>query len=362
MIKAGWLALLAGGLALTFVSGPGHAADQLGAYPIDPAQVSVAGVSSGAFMASQLHVAHSAGVMGAAMIGGGLYGCAIDTVETDGVVARAPQAAERCMKDPSMLDGVASYKSIVDKVAQRGWIDPPSNIRRARLYFFAGGAGSVTPGAVAEGRDLYVALGVPTANIVFDDPSGLAARAGRSWETISQGSSCSIGDCGHDQAGAELKAIYGAGLAAPAGPATGRVVAFDQTEFAPDRAWAANGLDKTGYLYVPKACEPGAKEPCRLQVALHGCRQSAEVLGDHFFTGIGLNEWADANRIVVLYPQAHATTVAELPSSLWLTGLANANPGGCWNWRGYSGDTQYLTKKGAQVGAIWGMIERLEGK
>ena len=61
---------------------------------------------------------------------------------------------------------------------------------------------------------------------------------------------------------------------------------------------------------------------------LHGCTQSAEVLGDVFYTKIGVNEWADANRIIVLYPQAHATTLAELPSSLWLTGAANANPNG----------------------------------
>ena len=181
------------------------------------------------------------------------------------------------------------------------------------------------------------------------------------------GPSCSanaapyINDCFYDQAGAELKAIYGADLAPAVGTATGRIVAFDQAEFVPDKA-AANGLAKTGYLYVPGACEPGAAQPCRLQVALHGCTQSAEVLGDVFTTRIGLNEWADANRIIVLYPQAHATTVAELPSSLWLTSIESANPAGCWNWWGYGGDAQYLTKKGVQVDAIWKMIERLEGR
>jgi hypothetical protein len=88
--------------------------------------------------------------------------------------------------------------------------------------------------------------------------------------------------------------------------------------------------------------------------------QSAEKLGDVFYAKIGLNEWADANRIVVLYPQAHATTTSELPSSLWLTGLQALNPAGCWNWWGYGGDSQFLTKKGVQVDAIWKMIERLE--
>jgi hypothetical protein len=64
----------------------------------------------------------------------------------------------------------------------------------------------------------------------------------------------------------------------------------------------------------------------------------------------------------VLYPQAHATTAAELPPNLWADALLYANPEGCWNWWGYSDDRQYLTKKGVQVVAIWKMIQRLEGK
>ncbi len=370
MLKANRFAWLAGAFGLLLACGDtANAADKLGAFPVDPAQVSVAGISSGAFMANQLHIAHSAGVMGAAMIAGGLYGCAVQDVELEGVVALASQAVGPCMKVPFMLDEVSTYKTIVDKLAARGWIDPPANLARSRLYFFTGSSDSVVASdTVEEGRNLYLALGVPAANVVFEDHSGPAAHAGHSWVTMAYGNSCSanaspyIDDCNYDQAGAELKAIYGAGLAPAADQATGRIVAFDQTEFVPDKAVAANGLAKTGYLYVPKACEPGAAQPCRLQVALHGCTQSAEVLGNVFYTRIGLNQWADANRIIVLYPQAHATTVAELPSSLWLTGMEYSNPNGCWNWWGYSDDRQYLTKKGVQVDAIWKMIERLEGK
>ena len=320
-------------------------------------------------MANQIHVAHSADIMGAAMIAGGLYGCAVQNVEFDGVEALASQAFGPCMTVPFMLDEVPSYKKIVDKLAAKGWIDPPSNLARAKIYVFTGGSDSVVSSdTVEKGRDLYAALGVPAANVVFEDKSGPAAHAGHSWVTTSYGNACSanvspyIDDCNYDQAGAELKAIYGAGLTPPAGKATGRIVAFDQTEFVPGKAAAANGLDRTGYLYVPKACEPGAAQPCRLQVALHGCGQSAEVLGDIFYTRIGLNEWADANRILVLYPQAHATSIAELPPSLFLTGASNINPAGCWNWWGYGGDAQYLTKKGVQVDAIWKMIGRIEGK
>jgi poly(3-hydroxybutyrate) depolymerase len=343
--------------------------EKLGALPIDASQVSVAGISSGAFMANQLHVAHSAGVMGAALIAGGLYGCAVQEVEADGVQALASQAIGPCMKVPFMLDEVSAYKKTVEELAAKGWIDPPSNLARAKLYVFTGGSDAVVDSATVEkARDLYLALGVPKANVTFEDRDGPAAHAGHSWVTKNYGGACSanaspyINDCNYDQSEAELKAIYGPGLKVPAEKATGRLIAFDQTEFVPDRAAPANGLSRTGYVYVPKACEGGAAEPCRLQVALHGCAQSAEAVGDVFTRKIGLNEWADANRIVVLYPQAHATTMADLPSNLWLAGMGALNPAGCWNWWGYSGDDQYLTRKGVQVGAIWKMIERLEGK
>lgn len=367
-LRTGAFAMLPAFALLTAFGAAASAAESLGAFPVDSAQVSVAGFSSGAFMANQLHIAHSAGVMGTAMIAGGLYGCAVQDVEADGVVTPVSRTAGACI-NAFTLDDVKFYKKIVDKFAAKGWIDPPANLARAKVYFFTGGADSVIPSdTVEKGRDLYLALGVPAAAIVFEDKSGPAEKAGHSWVTMAFGNPCSanappyINDCHYDQAGAELKAIYGAGLKPPAGKANGRIIAFDQTEFVADGTAAANGLARVGYLYVPKTCELGAPQPCRPQIALHGCTQSAEVLRDVFYTKIGLNEWADSNRIIVLYPQAHATTVAELPPSLWLTGVANINPNGCWNWWGYSGDAQYLSKRGIQIGAIWKMVERLERK
>ena len=356
--------------ALVFaMAASAQAADKLGSFPVDPAQVSVAGISSGAFMANQLHIAHSADIMGAAMIAGGLYGCAVQDVESDGVLALAAQAVGACMKVPFMLDDTATYRGRIEKLASRGWIDSPSNVARARIYFFTGSSDQVVNSETVEkAKALYDALGVPAGNIVFEDRSGPAAKAGHSWVSNDFGGACDanaspfIDDCGYDQAGAELKAIYGEDLKPPAAAATGRIVAFDQKEFVPGRATAANGLLDTGYLYVPKACEPGAAQPCRLQVVLHGCKQSAEELRDVFYTKIGVNEWADSNNLLVLYPQAHATTPAELPPNLWADVLIYANPEGCWNWWGYSDDRQYLTKKGVQVLAIWKMVQRLEGK
>ena len=362
-----WVLLLA---AWAGISAGAFAAEPLGRYPVDPAQVSVAGISSGAFMANQLHIAHSAGIMGAAMIAGGLYGCAVLDVQPDGVYALASRAVGQCMSAPGLLPDVGFFKRMVSDLAKNGWIDPPSNLAHSRVYLFTGQSDKVvSPQTVELAARLYSALGVAASQIKFDDENLPNPGAGHSWVTGAFGNACDanappfINDCRYDQAGTELQEIYGT-LQPPAKALSGRIVAFDQTEFVPRHAAAANGMSDTGYLYVPQACAPGvAARTCRLQVVLHGCLQSAEVLKekDEFYTKIGVNEWADSNRIVVLYPQAHATTVTELPVKNALS-LFNANLQGCWNWWGYANDKQYLTKEGVQIHAIWAMVQRITGQ
>jgi poly(3-hydroxybutyrate) depolymerase len=67
----------------------------------------------------------------------------------------------------------------------------------------------------------------------------------------------------------------------------------------------------------------------------------------------GYNAWADANHLVILYPQ----------TTQWLRPLADpagftANPKGCWDWWGYSGSA-YLTRDGKQMKAVRAMIAHL---
>lgn len=56
---------------------------------------------------------------------------------------------------------------------------------------------------------------------------------------------------------------------------------------------------------------------CRLHIAFHGCAQTLDDINTTFVTETGYNRWAEANNIVVLYPQAKATLT---------------NPEGCWDW------------------------------
>ena len=57
-----------------------------------------------------------------------------------------------------------------------------------------------------------------------------------------------------------------------------------------------------------------AGETCRLHIVLHGCKQGREVVGKDFARLTVDNRWAEANRIVVLYPQAEKDpdTVVQL--------------------------------------------------
>jgi poly(3-hydroxybutyrate) depolymerase len=92
-----------------------------------------------------------------------------------------------------------------------------------------------------------------------------------------------------------------------------------------------------------------------VHVALHGCRQGLEAIGERFVREAGYNRWADANRIVVLYPQAIARNGPGFARWRW---TYVTNPRGCWDWWGYTGPL-YHTQAGPQVRAIKAMVDRL---
>jgi poly(3-hydroxybutyrate) depolymerase len=69
---AGLLALLAASAPLAAA----RAADPLPAFAVDLGQSSVSGLSSGAYMAGQFHVAYSELLVGVGIVAGGPYNCA----------------------------------------------------------------------------------------------------------------------------------------------------------------------------------------------------------------------------------------------------------------------------------------------
>ena len=122
---------------------------------------------------------------------------------------------------------------------------------------------------------------------------------------------------------------------------TGELVEINQHQLSKA---ATTTLAKTGYLYIPQHCAGG--EPCQLHVSFHGCRQNADNVGDAYVTGTGLNNYADTNNIVIVYPQTQASNINPF------------NPNACWDWWGYTG-ADYATKEGMQLKAIHQLVQAL---
>ena len=284
-------------------------------------------------MAGQFHVAFSGSLVGAAIVAGGPYDCA------EGSIAFALQ---RCMA--TNLGGPDPARSL-DRARRReasGAIDPLAGLAADRVYVFSGTEdATVTPPVVAEVAGFYRLAGVPQAAI--EVVAGMPA--GHAFITESEGNACAVtgppflSDCDYDQAGAILAQIYGT-LAPPAATPDGRLLAFEQGEFLADPT--AHGMATTGFAYVPAACEAGG---CRVHVVFHGCKQTEALVGDAVTDRVGFNRWADTNRLIVLYPQAHET---------------GTNPNSCWDWWGYD-DAAYATKNGRQMTAVKAMLDRLTG-
>jgi len=336
---------------LLALAGLVHSAARLAGYDADVSALTVSGLSSGGYMAVQFHVAHSASVKGAGVLAGGPYYCAAGRLWT---------AYYNCMT-PGVLTPLPSQARLELATAwleQAGRIDPVRNLAAAKVWIFRGTHDeTVAPEVVAALAGYYRRYTDP-ANLVLvqDRPAGHAMPSAdpditHACETTEPPYLNRCIDKGarapYDAAGALLAHLLGA--APPAAPAeTGMLKEFDQREFA-SGAPSALSLADTGYVYVPAAC---AAQRCRVHVAFHGCRQYAGAVGTAFVRDAGYNRWADAYRLIVLYPQ----TVAR---GGWTFGEDFLyNPRGCWDWWGYTGP-DYHTKAGPQIRAVKAMVERL---
>jgi len=313
---------------------------------------SVSGLSAGAYMAGQFQIAHSSIVKGAGIIAGGPYGCAesafADVMPGPGApFLNLSKAMNGCMLDAMQAWGIPNPELLAErarKLANLDRIDATEGVTRSRVYLFSGTNDRiVVPSIVAAAAKLYSALGVPDAQVKLVSDIG----AGHAFVTEDKGLACGrtgepyITDCDYDQAGMLLGHIYGQLRPRTAQPA-GEFIAFDQREFARDLT--GHGLDDAGVVYVPRSCRPGAG--CRVHIVFHGCNQQRSKAGDAFIKDTGFANWADANRLIVLFPQVTTSTV---------------NPQACWDWWGYTG-REYLTRKGPQVVAVRRMLDRLAAK
>ncbi len=334
-------------LLLLTAAVPGQAAlaaEPLPALGADLSRTSVSGLSSGGFMTAQFHVAYSDTLVGAGIIAGGPFYCS-GSFEGSSFLTNA---TTNCMNplgfgpDPKIL--LAKAKEF----EREGKIDSLSNLKDDRVYLFSGVADTtVTTKVVDQDQVFYTLAGVPEENIKYvkSVDAGHAIITDRSGDA-----SCPItsppfiNDCAFMQSHEILKHIYGA-LKPPASTLSGRLVAFDQSEFInSDRS----SMSQVAYLYIPKSCE---EQACNVHVVFHGCEQGAAVIGDKYYSTTGYNELADSNAMIVLYPQAEPSDPVPY------------NPKGCWDFWGYSSpdhaNPNFYSKDAPQMLAVMGMLQRL---
>jgi poly(3-hydroxybutyrate) depolymerase len=298
---------------------------------IDPARITVSGVSSGAHMAHQLHIAYSDIFSGAGIVSGGPYNCANNSLE---------QGLNQCMMNTDLPIDVNEIAAGIRAAAAAGELADPANLADDRVWLFRGTndskISSQVHGAAAE---LYAEF-IPAEQVVSIDD----VVADHVFPADGQGGPCDevtppyVGDCGYDAAGQLLQFLYG-----DLEPPTGEAVIEHLFEVALPGAGGADMLE-TAYLYIPADCADG-RQACALHLVLHGCAQSTEAVGTDFITLSGYLPWAEANDIVLAFPQAEKSMMAPL------------NPYGCWDWWGYTGD-DYATRNGPQMKTI---VDWLQG-
>ena len=341
--------------ALSFEPATAQADDPpLGTYNADISESSISGISSGGFMAMQFATAWSGIIKGVGVIAGGPYYCAQGTAigGLGGGIGAILTATGPCMVGPP--PALEPLIKQTDEWARNRVIDATHNIAGQKIYVFSGYNDAVVSRTVTDATYrfyLHYLSDRNRGNLFYQT----AISAGHSQVTLSYGLDCAdnkdyfIDRCDYDQAGIILQHIYGALQPRNDRAPTGRLLAFDQGEFTSPTSPASYSLAETGYVYLPIPC--AARKPCRVHIALHGCQQNHDAIGDRYIRHAGYNEWADANHLIILYPQ----TIAGDPVTNFGTPL---NPYGCWDWWGYT-DFNYAIKAGPQITAIKAMLDRL---
>lgn len=302
----------------------------LASYDIDTSRISVSGVSSGAMMATQMHVAYSGLFSGVAMLAGGPYYCAEGSLS---------KGLGECMKGGDLkLDALVEYARTS---AASGAIDPLQNLSDDSVWLLLGSKDSIMHPDLPRGAVAFYGEFLDAGNITYVD----AVPVVHGFPTLDNGAPCDqlltpfLNACDYDAAGELLQALLGD--LNPRDQASGELLSIPQPGY--DDAT----MLPEAFLYVPGACADGAS--CGVHVVFHGCQQSAAKVGDAFAAGAGYNEWAEANKLLVLYPQVASSKIAPM------------NPMGCWDWWGYT-DDNYATKAGAQLQVVKATLDLLAGK
>ena len=304
---------------------------------------SMSGFDAGGYMAGQFAMAWASQMKGIGIVGAGPFGCALD--EPPPLYRGLPSGPCAEGPPPFRTRLFTNAEALIDHAA----LDPLNYVRQQKIFVFHGSADKTLGRDVAEAGvemwqhllgperagNLFYQGGIPAGHAMVTDGQNAAGCAASLPPFVAA--------CGYDLAGNILRHIYG--VLAPAGQPVA-LQSFEQARYTAPYSARSIGFADNGLAYIPAACAKGA--PCRVHVVLHGCLQDAARVGPSFATEAGYNGIAEANNIIVLYPQTTATDGDR---------FSPINPAGCWDWWGHAArGNDYLTRNGRQITALHNML------
>lgn len=307
----------------------------LPALAADSKRLYIAGLSSGAYLATQIHLAHPAEVRGIASFAGGPYQCA-----EKGVSA----ALFNCMQISRGAPKAETSLKAIQTAAKEGLLGDLAQLKNSKAFVYFSEADEVVNPQVSQALyESYAQLDLAALKL------HTLPKAGHGLPTDNQGVACNattspyVNACGFNGAKASLDFLDGAAsnklneAKALEINQTAQLNTFGQQRFKPD----INSLASEGYYFVPEQC---ASQECGVLVVLHGCEQAYQAIGEDFMRLSGFLAEAQSRNLIALFPQ--------IKKSL-------ANPKGCWDWWGYE-SSLYATNKGPQIEAIRNMWLKLQ--
>lgn len=294
---------------------------------------SVSGQSAGGSAAVQHLVAFSSLVDGAAVAAGSPYGC--------GSLARPDYT---CMHGTGM--SIRSANQYLEQRAAEGKIDDPKNLKRTPVILFSGSGDSMVY------MKVMIDVQKQLQSYVDEDKlhSNFETAAGHVW-SIDHGACvcgvcpygglgnfqcCQVNNCEYDLSGEFMRATYGMHVK-PRATASPNLYWINQWDY-----WTAGPPKLTATVmewmvaYVPDSCK-AAPSQCKLHINYHGCSKPEWRQRIAWATGLDLNEYAEANDMIVLYPQAQGS---------------HSSGEGCWNWEAYGDDPDFDTREGKEMSMV----------
>lgn len=289
-------------------------------------------------------VAFSGSVDGAAIVAGSPYGC--------GALA---DSSNSCYSGLNQKD----LNRVVEYVRQRfeqGRIDDPANLYHIPTLLFSSTNDWVVYTKVMQGvrkqlaafvapHNLHVSFNTSAGHVWSVDHGACHCGACKLGYSFNK-ECCDVNNCHYDLSGDMLSRFFGS--VNPRVPAKPSLKWVDQHSFIPahvhNSTWSAHGLARWAFAYVASACEGGNSSSCRIHVNYHGCIANRWDLRRKWANSIDLNEYAEANRMIVLYPQAEGD---------------HRTGKGCWNWGFVRDDTLFDTRRSIQLRTVLNMIANM---